>query len=823
MDLPCSECKLLFKDIKTFHIHFKRVHQTCEKYTCKVGSCYTSFKLYPSFKQHVKNKHGIPYTSNVVAPPTKVLTSDVNCSELNGSSASEASLDECDISVQPNEEFNFTEFLLKQEDILVAKLYANPAFPRNLVDKVVKDFSDYLSNPYFENFKDLVMSSLASDLPSETKQKVESMFETFQKPFDHLQTEYKRLKYFESCGDYIPPISYSIFSREERVKTKNGVSLKMKDVLGQMIPLRKLFKRFFELPNALPDTLKYLKSLNEESDWVFNIVQGEAWKRKCSSFKKGDIVIPINVYFDEVEPNSALGPHCEPLGCTYVNIPVLPPECVSKLENIFLALLFDADNRSMYGNQNAFKPLLKELKFLGTQGIEVYVPDMGYVRLYFIVAAILGDNKGLNAICGFVESFSAHFYCRICSCPKSVLDSQLYEDPSMIRTPESYMSDVNLNDPKSTGIKELCIFNTLPAFVTPNDISVDEFHDIIEGVAHYTMLPVLRHFNSLNKMFIPTLNSRMYCMDLGVDGDNRPPLICVDRLKCDKLKMTGSEMYTFVRIFGVLVIDMVPENDEFYNLYLLLKDLVDLLHAKALPKNIGPIISLRVKEHNMLYMQLTKENLKPKHHHLVHYERLFSQLGPFGLLSTIRHEAKHRLLSKTCDTCMSRVNLCRTVAIKQQLSFCFRSVSNSPLKHQMIVGPSQLVNLKDSHMFPSYSLTLPDSIFNNPSQLLANWIEYKGTKYQPRQVIVYDTNEEGLFLFAEIQFLIPYDDCPLFICSPLETVGYYSNVRGYEVVRPQTQNLNWFAIEQGKLLDPHPLCIYNMSSGESVIVLKYLI
>lgn len=94
----------------------------------------------------------------------------------------------------------------------------------------------------------------------------------------------------------------------------------------------------------------------------------------------------------------------------------------------------------------------------------------------------------------------------------------------MIRTSESYIHDVNRNDPKNTGVKELCIFNKLPSFVTPTDISVDEFHDVIEGVSHYTMLPVLRHFNSLNKMFIPTLNSRLYCMDLGVDGDNRPLL-----------------------------------------------------------------------------------------------------------------------------------------------------------------------------------------------------------------------------------------------------------------------------------------------------------
>ncbi len=55
---------------------------------------------------------------------------------------------------QPNfEEVDFKEMLLKQQSLFVAKLYANPAFPRNLVDKMIKDFSQYLSSPSSTTFK----------------------------------------------------------------------------------------------------------------------------------------------------------------------------------------------------------------------------------------------------------------------------------------------------------------------------------------------------------------------------------------------------------------------------------------------------------------------------------------------------------------------------------------------------------------------------------------------------------------------------------------------------------------------------------------------
>ncbi|KAK3928328.1 Glutathione S-transferase theta-2B [Frankliniella fusca] len=208
MALPCSECCI--KLVKDIHVN-----------------------------KHVKGKHGIPYQSDVVEPPTEILTPDCDKAEssttcdvpLNFNDDSDASM-LCDMPVQSNEEINFTDLLVKQEDILVAKLYANPAFPRNLVDKIVKDFSDYFSNPFFENCRDTVTSSLDPALPSDTRKKIESIFETLHKPFEHLQTEYKRLKYFESCGDYIPPESYQIFAREERVKTKGGVTLQMKEVIS---------------------------------------------------------------------------------------------------------------------------------------------------------------------------------------------------------------------------------------------------------------------------------------------------------------------------------------------------------------------------------------------------------------------------------------------------------------------------------------------------------------------------------------------------------------------------------------------------------------
>ena len=68
-----------------------------------------------------------------------------------------------------------------------------------------------------------------------------------------------------------------------------------------------------------------------------------------------------------------------------------------------------------------------------------------YIVVKFQLVLILGDNLGLNGILGFVESFSANCFCRIC---KIHIDESLRlttESDFLLRTPKSYEADVKKN------------------------------------------------------------------------------------------------------------------------------------------------------------------------------------------------------------------------------------------------------------------------------------------------------------------------------------------------------------------------------------------
>lgn len=189
-----------------------------------------------------------------------------------------------------------------------------------------------------------------------------------------------------------------------------------------------------------------------------------------------------------MEPNASLSPHSEKLGAGYIMIPVLPPPCQSKLENIFLVVLIDSDDRKsctpgkVSYNDEVFKPLIKELKFLETTGIVCETSQVEH-RILFALNKVRGDNLGLHGILGFAECLSANFLCTICRAPQWETKIRTKEDSSLLRNCRNYSEDVVLNNVSETGIKEPCVFNQLRSFHVTDNFGVDVMHDFAEGMS----------------------------------------------------------------------------------------------------------------------------------------------------------------------------------------------------------------------------------------------------------------------------------------------------------------------------------------------------
>ena len=102
----------------------------------------------------------------------------------------------------------------------------------------------------------------------------------------------------------------------------------------------------------------YMESLSRETDVISNFEQGSLWKEKIAGETK--LILPLFGYFDDFQTGNALGSHAvsNKLGAFYYNLPCLPPEHQSKLENIFLCLLFYSLDRQELGNFRIFKVVI---------------------------------------------------------------------------------------------------------------------------------------------------------------------------------------------------------------------------------------------------------------------------------------------------------------------------------------------------------------------------------------------------------------------------------------------------------------------------------
>jgi len=114
--------------------------------------------------------------------------------------------------------------------------------------------------------------------------KVSVMFDVVNNPFIHLKTEYNKLKVLEELGVYIKPIEIAIGSRNKNITKHDNIVINLVNVNICFIPLRCIFKVFFEQPNVIKIVLTYFKNLSSMTGGVVcSFVQSEVWTVKCQN------------------------------------------------------------------------------------------------------------------------------------------------------------------------------------------------------------------------------------------------------------------------------------------------------------------------------------------------------------------------------------------------------------------------------------------------------------------------------------------------------------------------------------------------------------
>lgn len=787
----CFLCETVIKDLRALRAHFQFFHygHSFEQYRCAENDCSRSYHLFNSFRRHYLRTHSaqVTNTENNIMASEQVPSSSVQ------SSTRPVSISNDELAVVEPEAFSCLRHVPLETAIasLIAVLYGSANLPRNIVQITVDNLLNILShsvvpliNELLQSMADrgeIIFTNSISDAIHTIHNKIISDFSAF-------STEYRRFNFFERRLTYIAPqeIAVGECRSSKTVRGRQVVSSCTRTM--QFIPLRKVLYSFFSLDSLLVDTLQYMKDLDNDEAKIQNFIQGNYWKSR-RRVHSGKNVVPLFLFFDDYETSNALGSHSgiHKLGAVYISLPSLPPWRCSTLSNIFLTLLLHSSDRSQFGNNVIFQPIIDELNFLSTVGITFDVPNFTGT-VYFELALIIGDNLGIHSIIGFIESFSANYPCRICKIKKEDMKTKSYEDKTLLRDNDDYDADLLEGIPANSGIKEKCVWLKVSGFQLFKQVGVDVMHDILEGVAKYVMGLVLKKCIYRFKYFsLALLNDRLGTFAYGPDARNKPVELSMHHINQCHIRLSASEMLTFIRYFSVIVGDKVPGGDSYWLLYLKLREIVELVSATCVWTGLDAVLQDCVTELNNMYLHLSNESLKPKFHHLTHYHNAMINYGPLTLFSSMRYEAKHRLAKTSARASSNRKNITFSLAVKHQLKLneIFLRGALDPI---LTWGPKKLKTMpSDLELIQScLNLKCLESLFR------VSWVAMSSVRYKKGSILVYDqvpVLDRNDLTFLVVDNLYLYDNIKVILTGTLlKTIFFDCHYYAYEVEHKVEKN-----------------------------------
>ena len=428
--------------------------------------------------------------------------------------------------------------------------------------------------------------------------------------------------------------------------------------------------------------------------------------------------------------------------------------------------------------------MIHELQALEKCGVDVMIGgELKNVKI--VVGGVTGDNLFLNGLLGYVESFTANFPCRHCLVHRSLFSEVWEEIPDKIRTVQNYNDGVSTGIVQETGLKQASPLNELTYFHAATNYIQDSMHDLLEGVCSYDLVLISRSLIGQGYFDLDTLNSRFQSLQYSYhEVSNKPPTIVT--LDIEMLPFTASEIWCFTVNYSLAVGHLVPDSDQFWQMYLSLRHIMDIIFAPGVSLAELNLLEVTISEYlEMRHTAFPNVTAKNKHHHLIHYPRIIREFGPMSKLWCMRFESKHQRSKRLMHISCNYKNVLKSVSMRHQHDVAYRLLAKQDDCH-VKVGPGSVVMLAEltngceiNEMLGGVGLYF--DFFR------ANWVIIHGTKYKPGCYLLesFDENSE-MPQFIQLQdiFVRDHGEIVYFCGSKFETITFDCHLHSWKVKRP---------------------------------------
>lgn len=543
-----------------------------------------------------------------------------------------------------------------------------------------------------------------------------------------------------------------------------------------IMPIRQQIKTFLESPNIYDDIVENIKELEKSDSYIQNFIQCSLWRNIKQQFNSDDIVFPCFLYHDDFEPDNPLSSNsgANKLAAFYYTFPVLPQHLLSSPKYIFDALLFTS-NLKVAELDVAIKPLVDEFTDLEINGLTLNIKGEEK-KVYIIVPLILGDNLAQNELLGFSKGFNGKYFCRLCRMSRENALTVNKIDDKYLRNSTNYLEDL---ERKQNGIFRPSVFNQLEFFHVSSNYAFDIMHDVLEGVARYDVGLFLDYAIFQEKIIdLWTLNKLKQEFDYGViEIGNMGPEISEFQIKKHYLVMSASEMRTFVHFFPLIIGHCIKEKRHFkmWSMMTKLTQITDILMQSVLKPADTEQLKQLIESYIKIRLEVSSDNLKPKHHFLLHYDKCITQSGPLHNIMSMVYEQKNRIVKKYSKVSHQRVNLPLSLMYKSVMKF------NTFIQEHSNGFPS-LFQYKNPERITNDELKLKkyfheEFFADNVEIQFFKWLRYKGTLFR-----------EGFYVAFEASMLHCYKIIDIFKIKD----SYYLALEEFRITKFDTHLISYF-------------------------------
>ncbi|XP_055605921.1 uncharacterized protein LOC129754079 isoform X1 [Uranotaenia lowii] len=801
-----EKCNRTMPNPNEYFKHLKNDHRlpALFDYKCTHVNCRQTFSKLYTFKKHILKHEELEPSNSSELQPTELADQSITLEPTaaeNDVPNKKKKLQNKDF--EPNrfiEEFentalNFTLGLHSKNNITRKDVYEI----QKKVKKMLSDIASVLDN--------LNLDTGDPEVNFSFKQIIESMNNFF----DSMNSDHKLFEKLKNKG---------LFQLPTIVSLDQSSNLQLRNILEEeenqdsfliLMPIAEQLRLFFECENVLQDTLENTSKMEKSKD-ISNHVNGSTWKNVRSKYAK-DLILPIWLYADEFEINDSQSSHIiRHTTCgIYYNIPTIPDAFRSRLNTIFVAGLIKKTDIRNAGVNKLFSPLIDVFKTLEEPGLNITSKGKQVV-VKFVLTLFQGDNLGIHSSLLFSSGFNATFFCRFCRRPKELLKKDTIEHPDCLRRVADYNHDVIINQPSESGICGNSVFNELNFFHVTENKTVDAMHDLFSnGVCKYGIIEVLDYLIYMKKYFsLEILNKRKReIANVIVENELKrmPDAIEVyntnKKRKSVSLRMTSSETQVFIYYFTFIIGQYVPHYDNVWNYCKALVKLTELclLHCYS-PADITELRK-EIEKHHAMYLELFKQDLKPKHHFIVHYPTVISASGPVVDMMCFRNEAKHKGFKQYSHIINSRKKICYTLGIKASLQFSNDVFKKNFFSENVNEDNYQMFNIKCRSYFSE--LVQPLSICSSLDFFLANSINYKGTSLRSGHFLTLRINGI-LYLFEIVEFIL-HEKKYFVVVNEWKVGEFDEHYYAYKAIR-KSQTVEIFRLDMFSSL-PLLLCMIN--------------